>query len=189
MTAMKAQQTKLPERASAPGKGASPSIQVNGILNELVDGLWEEGDRYFHDGDYIRTIALARICVELDPSFDEAYSSGAYLLWSLGDIPAANAFLGYGIKHSTRPGALYDEMGQHLFRLKRYPDALPYLKKAVALGGVPVTAYSTLAHCYTRLNKHAEAVQIWKTVVAKFPEFPAGPKNLKDAQERLKAGK
>lgn len=189
MRSMNALQKTLPERATAPAKGATPSIQVNGILNELVDGLWEEGDRYFHDGDYIRTIALARICVELDHSFDEAYSSGAYLLWSLGDVPAANAFLDYGVKHSTRPGSLHNEMGQHLFRLKRYPEATTYLKKAVALGGVTVTAYSTLAHCYTRQNKFAEAVEAWKVVVAKFPDFPAGPKNLKDAQERLKAGK
>lgn len=175
-----------PKSVSAP-KGSSQR-QVEGVLSGLVDGLWDAGDQYFHDGDYVRVISLCRLCVELDQSFDEAYSSGGYLLWSLGETPSAEAFLEYGTRRSKKPGLLNSEMGQQLFRTKNYTAALPYLQKSVVLGGVPIGAYTTLAHCYTRLNKHAEAVQVWKQVVAKFPEFPAGPKNLKDAEARLKGG-
>jgi tetratricopeptide (TPR) repeat protein len=177
------------QRKGAPPKGKSAPIQAKGIVNDVVDGLWVEVDRYFHDGDYTRVVVLCRVCVEADPSFDEAYSSAGYLLWSMGDNASANALLEYGIKHSTQPGSLNNEMGQQLFRLKRYEDAIPYLKKAVSLGGVPPTAYSTLGHSYTKLGKFEDAVQTWKQVVAKFPSFPSGPKNLKDAEERLKAGK
>lgn len=179
----------LPPRKGTPVKGKSASIQVNGIVSDVVDGLWAEADRYFHEGDYTRVVALCRVCVEADPSFDDAYSSAGYLLWSMGEMASANALLDYGTKHSTQPGLLNSEMGQQLFRLKRYADATVYLKKAVALGSVPPTAYTTLGHCYTKLNKFEDAVTIWKKVVEKFPDFPSGPKNLKDAEERLKAGK
>ena len=159
------------------------------MVNAIVDGIWDTSDQYFHDGDYIRVVSLIRICVEADPSFDEAYSSGGYLLWSLGENGSAEAFLEYGTRRSKKPGSLNNEMGQQLYRTKNYAAALPYFQKAVKLGGVNVTAYTTLAHCYTKLNKFEDALQVWKQVVEKFPTLPAGPKNLKDAQERLKNGK
>jgi tetratricopeptide (TPR) repeat protein len=170
-------------------KKAPSQVQVRGMIDSMVDGLWSATDKYFHDGDYVRVVSLCRICVEADQSFDEAYSAGGYLLWSMGEVPSAEAFLEYGTRRSKKPGSLNNEMGQQLYRTKNYPAALTYLQKAVKLGGVDVTAYSTLAHCYTRLNKHQEALQTWKQVVAKFPDFPAGPKNLKDAEARLKNGK
>jgi tetratricopeptide (TPR) repeat protein len=159
------------------------------MIGSIVDGLWEASDSYFHDGDYVRVVALCRVCVELDQSFDEAYSSGGYLLWSMGETGSAEAFLEYGTRRSKKPGTLNNEMGQQFFRTKNYAAALPYLQKATKLGGVDVTAYTTLGHCYTKLDKLAEAVQAWKVVVAKFPDFPAGPKNLKDAEARLKNGR
>jgi tetratricopeptide (TPR) repeat protein len=169
---------KAPSLPKSPkGSGSSP-IQVAGMISGAVDALWETSDTYFHDGDYVRCISLCRICVEVDPNFDEAYSSGGYLLWSLGENASAEAFLEYGTRRSKKPGALNSEMGQQLFRTKNYAAALPYFQKAIKLG-----------HCYTRLNRFEEAVGAWKQVVAKFPSFAAGPKNLKDAEARLKAGK
>ncbi|MCX6367728.1 MAG: hypothetical protein NTX57_13625 [Armatimonadetes bacterium] len=178
---------KAPSRSKSP-KGSSP-IQVAGMISGVVDKLWETNDTYFHDGDYVRCISLCRICVEVDPNFDEAYSSGGYLLWSLGENASAEAFLEYGTRRSKKPGPLNSEMGQQLFRTKNYAAALPYFQKAIKLGGVEVTTYTTLGHCYTRLNRFEDAVEAWKQVVAKFPSFLAGPKNLKDAEARLKAGK
>ena len=159
------------------------------MLSAVVDGLWSTNDVYFHDGDYVRVVSLCRICVEADQSFDDAYSSGAYLLWSLGEIPSADAFLEYGTRRSKKPGSLNGEMGHQLYRTKRYADAVRYLQKAVQFGGVGPTTYATLGHSYTKLSKFEDAVQIWKKLVEKFPDFPAGPKNLKDAEARLKAGK
>src|SRR5262245_24968423 len=65
----------------------SSKVQVNAIVSKVVDGLWEESDHFWHEGDYNRIIDLCRLMVEADPSFNEAYANAAYLLWSLGDIP------------------------------------------------------------------------------------------------------
>lgn len=173
------------KKPSNPPKGSS-QLQVTGMINAVVDGLWDTGDRYFHDGDYVRVISLCRICVEADQSFDEAYSSAGYLLWSMGENGSAEALLEYGTRRSKNPGALNSEMGMQLFRTNNHAAALPYLKKATQLGGVEVSTFATLGHCYTKLKKYDEAVQVWKQIVAKFPSFPAGPKNLRDAEERLK---
>lgn len=178
---------KKPTKAT---KGSSP-LQVSGMISTVVDGLWETGDHYFHDGDYTRVVALLRICVEADQNFDEAYSSAGYLLWSMGESKSAEALLEYGTRRSKKPGSLNSEMGQQLYRTNNYTAALPYLQKAIKLGGsgVDVITYTSLGHCYTKLKKYEDAVQAWKQVVAKFPDFPAGPKNLRDAEERLKSGK
>ncbi len=181
--------SQKPTAKSAVPKKSPSQTQVRGMVDALVEGLWETGDRYFHDGDYVRVVSLCRVCVEADQSFDEAYSSGGYLLWSLGESASAEAFLEYGTRRSKKPGALNSEMAQQLFRTKNYAAAVPYFQKAIKIGGVGLTSYTMLAHSYSKLNKLEDAVQVWKQVVAKFPEFPAGSKNLKDAEERLKTGK
>lgn len=183
----------LPEittmQPAAAQKAAAPSSanQVNGIVDGVVDLLWEQTDHYWHDGDYNRIIDLCRICVEADPTFDEAYGVMAWLLWSQGNTPAADWVLEYGVKRSPKQGAIYFEYGWQLYNTKRFDAALPYLEKAVARGKVPLAAYTTLAHCYTKLNRLKEAVDAWKVVVKRFPNFGAGKVNLKRAEERLAA--
>lgn len=162
---------------------------ASSVLEKVKDGLWETADHYWHDGDYNRIVALGRLIVEIDPGFDEAFDACAWLLWSLGDIKGADDFLAYGVAVSPRKGIFYSNFGQHLNRTKRYQEAMDYLKKAIDLGGVPASAYSTLGHLYTRFGKLQESVDTWKACVAKYPKFPAGPKNLKAAEQRLAASK
>ena len=171
----------------AGSEKARTLANADAISTLVVDKLWVTADKYWHDGDYNRIIGLGRICIEADPNFDEAVDACSWLLWSLGDIPSADWLLNYGVQRSPKKGIFYNNLGQHLFRTKRYDKALTYLEKAVALGGVPPTAYATLGHTYTRLNRPADAVKAWKQCVEKFPDFPAGAKNLKQAEERLAA--
>ncbi|MFM7320721.1 MAG: tetratricopeptide repeat protein [Armatimonadota bacterium] len=178
---------------STPARADAAKDRANAVsaavLEQVKDGLWQTADHYWHDGDYNRIVALGRLIVEIDPSFEEAFDSCAWLLWSLGDTKGADDFLAYGVTVSPRKGIFYSNLGQHLNRTKRYQEALEYLKKAVELGGVPASAYSTLGHLYTQFGKLQEAVDTWKACVAKYPKFPAGPKNLKAAEQRLAASK
>jgi len=164
----------------------SANAMADRVLTKVVDGLWEVSDVYWHDGDYHRIVGMGRIIVEIDPGFDEAYDVCAWLLWSLGDVQGADRFLEYGVKKSPRKGVFYANLGHHLNRTKRYAEALGYFEKAVKLGGIDAAAYGTLGHLYTRAGRYKEAVDAWKEVVRRFPEFPAGPKNLKAAEQRLK---
>lgn len=156
-------------------------LQVNGITERVIDNLWTRGDAYWHEGDYKRIVALIRVCVAADPSFVEAYSSGAWLLWSMGDTVGADALLADGEKRSPRKAEIANEFGWQMYRTKRYDKASQYLKRATDRGGVPVTAYTTYAHSLEKLGRYDEAIAVWRRVIKKFPTFSAGPVNLKRA--------
>jgi tetratricopeptide (TPR) repeat protein len=183
--------TAVPARAQKPSQDPAYQravLQSDGIVNKVVDELWETTDHYWHEGDYHRVISIIRICVEADPTFTEAYSVGAWLIWSLGDIQTADAFLKYGLAHAPKAqqADMCYELGWQLYNTKRYTNALPYLQKAVALGAKNRLAYTILAHCYTRLKRYDESIATWKQVIKRYPDFQAAPKNL-ETVEKLKS--
>lgn len=157
------------------------------ILNDIANRLWEQGDKYWHDGDYQRVVGLGRIIIEIDPKDEEVVDSMAWLLWSMGDIKGADELLKYAISKVPTQGMLYANFGGHLYRTKRYEDAAKYLEQGIKVGGVTSAAYSFLGHTYSRLGKLKEAVETWKECVNRFPKYPAGPPNLKAAEARLAA--
>jgi tetratricopeptide (TPR) repeat protein len=162
--------------------------QVDGITTKTLDKLWDYSDHYWHEGDYNRIVDLCRIVMEGDPNDEEVCSAAAYLLWSMGDTPAADWLLTYGLKHATKNQSLfYYNTGYHIFVTKRYNEALPYLQKAVALGGVPFSAYSTLGHTYDRLGRLPESVKTWEEAVKRFPAQGAGKTNLARVKAKLAA--
>lgn len=176
-----------PNAASATNAGRALT-QVDGITNRVVDALWVGVDRFWHDGDYNRIIALSRVIVEADPQFVDAYQNAGYILWSMGDSPGADAFLQLGVARNPKRYDLYTEMGQHLFRTKRFRDALPYLQKGAAYKNAPAPAWATLAHCYERAGRLDNAIAAWRQVVKRFPSFPPGPSNLRRAEALKSSG-
>ena len=159
------------------------------VLNDIANRLWEQGDKYWHDGDYQRVVGLGRIIIEIDPNDEEVVDSMAWLLWSMGDIKGADELLKYAISKAPKQGMLYANFGGHLYRTKRYDEAEKYLEQGVKVGGVTSAAYSFLGHTYTKLGKYKEAVETWRECVKRFPKYPAGPPNLKAAEARLAAAK
>ncbi|MFM7186800.1 MAG: tetratricopeptide repeat protein [Armatimonadota bacterium] len=159
------------------------------ILNDMANLLWEQGDKYWHDGDYQRVVGLGRIIMEIDPNDEEVIDSMAWLLWSMGDTTGADDLLKYAISKAPKQGMLYSNFGGHLYRTKRYEEAEKYLEQGVKVGGVTSAAYSFLGHTYTKLGKHKEAVDTWRECVKRFPKYPAGLPNLKAAEARLAAAK
>lgn len=177
-----AAQTKAtPAAMPAASTTAEESMaQINGMTSGVVDELWDITDFYWHKGDYQRIIAILRVCVEADPTFTDAYSNGAWLIWSLGDTKAADDFLQHGIANAptkTAKSELYFDLGWHVYNTKRYKEALPYLQNAVKAGTNNRVAYTTLAHTYRHLKRYNEALQVWNTVEKKYPDFAAAKSN------------
>jgi tetratricopeptide (TPR) repeat protein len=155
----------------------NPMARVDAITNGIVDELWERSDKFWHDGDYYRILALIRVCVEADPEFIEAYSSGGYLLWSLQDVKGADEILLYGTQKAKDKGPVYFELGAHYTRTKRDKEAAPVLEKALALGEGHYDAYSVLANCYRRLGMLEQSLQVWEKAIKKHPEMGAAKVN------------
>ncbi|GAB4453365.1 MAG: hypothetical protein OHK0029_06040 [Armatimonadaceae bacterium] len=175
-------QSKKPAAKTPATPPVSSKIQVQGIVDRTVDGLWEATDTFWHDGDYNRIVDLCRVCVEADPTFNDAYSGAAWLLWSMGDTQAADLLLQHGINRTGKNGELNFEMGWHLYNTRRYAQAEPYLKKAVSAPNAEPRWYAILGHTYRQQKKYDDAIRTWEAVIKKFPNFPPGPSNL----ERVK---
>jgi tetratricopeptide (TPR) repeat protein len=173
-----------PINKGAAPKQIKPAVSkdqvADEVLNDIANRLWEQGDKYWHDGDYQRVV---------DPIGEEVIDSMAWLLWSMGDTAGADELLKYAISKAPKQGMLYANFGGHLYRTKRYDEAEKYLEQGVKVGGVTSAAYSFLGHTYTKLGKYKEAVETWRECVKLFPKYPAGPPNLKAAEARLAAAK
>ncbi|MGC4045702.1 MAG: hypothetical protein QM758_18070 [Armatimonas sp.] len=167
---------------------AALKTQVDGITEATLDRLWIATDMYWHDGDYYRIVDLCRIVMEGDPNDDEACGAAAYLLWSLGDTSAADWVLDYGSKRaSSNKGRFFHEFGWHLYNTKRYKEALPYLQKAAASGGVNVTTFTSLAHTYERLGDYKNALKTWEIVKERYPNHLAWQPNMARVKAKLAA--
>ena len=179
-----------PKGNTVPDESFAKAVkQADGITEGVVDRMWLNSDHFWHQGDYYRIIALLRLVAEADPGYTEAFSNGAYLLWSMGDVNAADDFLRHGL--NTAPDALRWEMnynvGHMLFQYRKdYKGALPYLQRAVLHNGAPVTAWTLLAHCYERAGRLTQSASTWRTVTERFPNFGAGFTNLHRIQAKLK---
>ena len=170
----------------APETMKQAVMQVDGITSGVVDKLWSETDVYWHHGDYYRIVDLCRLTVEAEPSFNEAYSAGAYLIWSLGDPKGADDLLEYGISRTKNKTELYADLGRHFNFTKRYDAAETYLKKAISFPDAGPVPYTQLAFSYKKRKMYPEAVKVWEQVVKKFPTFPSGPANLAGARAAAK---
>ena len=162
--------------------------QVDGISSQIVDNVWSATDHYWHKGDYNRIIALVRVCVEAEPDFTEAWEDAAWLLWSQGDTAAADALLKDAVARNPKNWDLYHELGWHLFRTKRYAQALPYLKRATEMPDTPSMPWKALAHCYDKMGRLDDSIRIWKIVVMRYPKDGVGPINLARVQAKQKLG-
>lgn len=166
-------------RKATPEKLPEAVLQIDGMTSRVVDGIWEGTDDYWHKGDYRRCVALIRVCVAADPSFIEAYSTGVWLLWSMGDTASADALLEDGEKRSPDKGDIDAEFGWHLFNTKRYEPAATYLSRSIKVDPKqPPMTYSTYAHVLEHLGRYDEAVTVWQAQVKRYPGFSAGPANL-----------
>lgn len=169
---------------TAPAAAAKPSMQLDGLEYRVIDRVWANTDGYFHEGDYNRIVALCRICVESDPEFDEAYSCAAWILWSMGDKPAANTLMAYGTQRAKTKWKAEYTFAEQLMVRKEYKDALPHLKSATKSPAAPVIAWKQLGHAYEKTGDLKNAVATWQYVMKRFQD-PAAPNNLKRVQGKL----
>jgi tetratricopeptide (TPR) repeat protein len=164
--------------AKMPPSQAASAVQIAGIIEKTTDKLWDQTDAYWHEGDYNRIVDLCRIVAEADPDFTESYANAAWLLWSMGDMLAADMFLEYGISRSKNKGELLFDFGHHLYNTKRYAQAEPYLARAITYPRASYSAYSSLGHTYRQLGKFDKSIAVWKQAVKKFPNMGAAKTNL-----------
>lgn len=181
-------------RTQAAPPASVQQIQASGIVSGVVDHLWTQTDVYWHRGDYPRIVALDRIITQADPQFLEAYSTGGWLMDSLGRTQDAEAFYTLGTRCNPQAEYAYWNLGFFYFNTTHdYPAAARAFRHAVQQHGADLNDWKMLAHSYEKAGRWDDAVETWQQIRARFPHGMSVDHLLAEAQQHrqqaLAAGK
>ena len=153
----------------------------------LTDYLWRRSDAAFHDGDYPRAIELHRAIVAADPSDTESFGVGAWLLWSLGQKAEADAFIAQGLKNNPDSAEMWDVAAQQYGLEKEFALERDAYAKAVGLAGTKAGQMlrRRFAHASERAGDLKGSAQIWRALVADFPNEAVNKNNLARVEAAL----
>ena len=169
-----------------------------GFRKVAANFIWIQVDRYWHQGENYRMIALMKTCTTLDPHFVEAYLIGAWHLSynvtaKMMDTPwpqrkwdarygacvgekeryyhVAINFLKDGIRNNPRNYKLYFDLGFSIYKqkLKDYPNAVKYLSEAIRQ---PHDRWvpRQLFICQELNGQYAEALAGWEDYAQRFKD-------------------
>ena len=171
--------------AQAAPTASQQQIQANGIVSGVVDKLWNQTDRYWHEGDYPRIAALDRIITEADPQFLEAYSNGGWLMESLGRTQDAEAYYTLGASRNPQSEYAYRNLGFFYFDTKHdYPAAARAFRHAVQQRDADLNVWKMLAHSYEKAGQWDAAVETWQQTRARFPHGLSVDRLLAEAEAK-----
>ena len=176
--------------ANKPGHGQNDGHDhgdSKATKSDPTDELWRRSDAAFHAGDYPRAIELHRAIVALDPTDTESYGVGAWLLWSLDKRDEADAFIAQGLKSNPARWEMWDVAAQQYGLEKEFASERDADAKAVALAGKD--ADQLLRRRYAHASEHAGdlagSAQIWRALVADFPDEAVNKNNLARVEAAL----
>ena len=160
-------------------------VQVDGIVAGVVDRLWNQGDQYWHAGDYPRIIALDRLVTQADPQFLEAYATGGWLMDSLGRTDDAQAFYALGVRNNPRSAYASWNLGMFYFTTRHdYPAAALALKHDTEQAGADLNDWKMLAHAQEHAGQWDKAVATWHEVKRRWPDGMSVDRLLREAEEK-----
>lgn len=165
----------------AHSAAADPEATATAVLDQVVEGLWERSDRFFHHGDYETTTRINRLVVRMDPHFVEGLNTLAWLLrQGLNRPQEALALHHRAIQDNPERWDAFFDLGLFYFDTKNYPLAVHYFRRSVELEA-PAAKQHMLAHAYEKMGRKADALRAWRAIVEKFP----GDEPARRNQERL----
>ncbi len=184
--------------AEAQASGVGVFNVFFGFRKVAANFLWIQVDRYWHQGNMHRMIALMKTCTTLDPHFIEAYLIGAWHIsynatakmmdtpWPLREwdgryqacvgekeryYQLAIEFLKDGIRKNPRNYKVYFDLGFAVYKqkLKDYPNAVKYLGEAIRQ---PHDRWvpRQLFICQELNGQYEEALAGWKDYMKRFPD-------------------
>lgn len=164
--------------AGAMPASADAEAAATAVLDQVVDGLWERSDRFFHNGDYETASRINRLAVRLDPNFVEGINTLAWLLrQGLSRPKEALALHHRAVRDNPESWEAYFDLGMFHFDAKEYPLAAHYFRQSVERDA-PAAKQHMLAHTYEKMDRRADALRTWRAIVEKFPGDLAARHNL-----------
>ena len=169
-------------RKLQPGK---PAPQVEEILDDVVDRLWDRADWYWHEGRYEERVAVDRLIIRMEPGFIEPYGTAGWLLESLGRNQEALALYRQAVATVPNRWETHQDLAMYYYEQKDYPAAAREFGAATRQREAPTYVWKMLAHAYEHAGALEQAVATWEGVARMTPNDPAVGVNLRRVRERL----
>lgn len=159
-----------------PNAGPAPRSLYDLWLT-VADGFILESDFWWHKGDYEQCNRCHWTSLFFDATNVDAFTSIAYLQWSMGDSTGAELTYRMAIAANPNSWEAQQALGDFWIRLKFPNLALPYLQRAAKLGS-PAVPRRRLGHLLERLGQPDEARQVWNDILELDPNDPIARRQL-----------
>ena len=152
---------------------AKSQAKLEGVFSKVLDRLWETNDRYWHTGQFERSIAVLRLITQISPDDVQAYSDGAWMMENQDRDGDAEAFLLEGIRNNPESPDMLFELGHFYYMHERFDEAIRYLQ-SVLLREPHWRTWHLLAHAHEHTGNVEEALSIWFRMLSEEDD-PAVP--------------
>jgi tetratricopeptide (TPR) repeat protein len=175
--------------ARKPAAGAlravKPAPQVEEILDDVVDRLWDRADWYWHEGRYEERVAIDRLIIRMEPRFIEPYGTAGWLLESLGRDQEALSMYRQAVAAVPERWETHQDLGMFYYQHKEYRAAAGEFREGTRKPGAPGYVWKMLGHACERAGDLEQAVAAWEGAARVAPNDPAVAVNLRRVQARL----
>src|SRR5260370_26826622 len=134
--------------SSRKSRPALQAPQVEEILDDVVDRLWDRADWYWHEGRYEERVAIDRLIIRMEPRFIEPYGTAGWLLESLGRGQEALDLYRQAVAAAPNRWETHQDLGMYYYQHKEYAAAAEDFQRGTQQTAAPVYVGKMLAHAY-----------------------------------------
>jgi len=128
-------------------------------------------------GQFDRAVKLLEQCIELDPSYADAYNYLAYMWAEKGiQLPRALQYIQTALESDPDNAAYLDTLGWIYFKQGKYRAALEEIEKAIEFAPDEAEILDHLGDVYMKLGEKEKAIEAWE----KAAEFSDTPEKIRD---------
>jgi tetratricopeptide (TPR) repeat protein len=120
--------------------------------------------------------AAAERAVGLDRQLGEAYAAVGWIrFWFDWDWVAAEEAFVRALELNPSSAAAQENYAHYLVAMRRFPEALEYMKEWVKLDPLNPHAHSTLAWAYYHAGRYDESIEQLRVTAVRFPDYNLTP--------------
>lgn len=157
-------------------------------LMTRADVLWQQADAAFHEGDYETAIMRYHELLKIEPDNVDAYSTSAWLIWSLGRGDEAAALMRTATQRNPRLSEAWYAAGEHFDLQKREPKIVyVFYERALSLKPKSHARWLTLhrlAFAAEKAGNVTRAIQVWTRTLIECPSDAIARRKLTQLRAR-----
>ncbi len=139
---------------------------------KTAEDWFDEGNKYYLEGDFTKAIGCFDKAIELNPDDPDAYNNKGSALDRLGEYPQAIECYDKAIELNPDDPDAYNNKGSALDRLGEYRQAIECFDKAIVLNRNDPYAYFFKGYALNKLGEYAKEIECYDRAIELTPEDP-----------------